>query len=57
MVQYWTTETGKMLLDYESDAKTFYQNTKYSPAFFTAAEESSYISWFSSNYEGKCAVL
>lgn len=56
MAQYWTTETGKMLLDYESDTKTLYQNTKYSP-FFTVAEEGSNICRFSSRCAGKSATL
>lgn len=52
MVQYWTTETGKILLDY--DIKTLYQNTKYSPAFLT---EGSNICRFSSNHAGKSGTL
>lgn len=57
MAQCWTTETGEMLLDYESDTKTLYHNTKYSPAFFTVAEEGSNICRFSSRYAGKSASL
>lgn len=57
MVQYWTTETGKILLDCESDTKTLYQNTKYSLTFFTVAGDGSNICRFSSRCAGKSATL